>query len=135
MMSHSLFINNSSADGGESSPQESSKSSSIIIPEDFESQKEMVRLLFLNVLEDVQAKHFTIGLKLMFQICFSAIPVEINHFMQTIRLTSSLPTTGGVYTRSFGSGGSRARRGQKTAGGRTPAPHGSQAPGCCGHQT
>uniref|UniRef100_H3C2V3 Golgin A2 n=1 Tax=Tetraodon nigroviridis TaxID=99883 RepID=H3C2V3_TETNG len=41
MMSHSLFINNSSADGGESSPQESSKSSSIIIPEDFESQKEM----------------------------------------------------------------------------------------------
>uniref|UniRef100_H3CUD5 Golgin A2 n=1 Tax=Tetraodon nigroviridis TaxID=99883 RepID=H3CUD5_TETNG len=32
---------NSSADGGESSPQESSKSSSIIIPEDFESQKEM----------------------------------------------------------------------------------------------
>ncbi|CAF99168.1 unnamed protein product, partial [Tetraodon nigroviridis] len=91
------------ADGGESSPQESSKSSSIIIPEDFESQKEMVRLLFLNVLEDVQAKHFTIGLKLMFQICFNAIPVEINHFMQTIRLTSSLPTTGGVYTRSFGS--------------------------------
>lgn len=50
MKSHT-FIYISSGDGRESSPQESSKSSSIVIPEDFESQKEMVRLFLPNVLD------------------------------------------------------------------------------------
>lgn len=40
----------SSGDGMESPMQESSKSASIIIPEDFESQKEMVRTIPPNVL-------------------------------------------------------------------------------------
>lgn len=40
----------SSGEGRESSLQEDSKSASIIIPEDFESQKEMVRVIPPNVL-------------------------------------------------------------------------------------
>lgn len=45
------------------------------------------------------------------------------------------PTSGGVYSKSFGSGGSREGRDPKTTGGRTPASRGSQAPGDRGPQT
>lgn len=41
---------------------------------------------FPNFLEEVWSTHFVICLKLIFQICFNATPVEMNNFIQTLRL-------------------------------------------------